>query len=618
MNTETENLTIQEAALTSPDLMQERLQQIRALMPDLFDADGNLDTTALHSMTQPDAAAGAERFRFEWAGKQQSKRTAFTASKATLIADKDRSVAFDATQNMIIEGDNLEVLKLLQTTYFEQVKCIYIDPPYNTGNDFIYPDNFMEGKKAYWQRNGTVKDGVKLTALPESHGRRHSLWLNMMQARLLLARNLLRDDGVIFISIDDNEVHHLRLLCDEVFGEENFIIQIAWRKSDNQANIGQIARVKEYVLVYAKNQTHMQLSKVKLTAKAKKEYSYKDEKGLFRRAILLDKTRGRHFYEVKTKNGNILNGPWMIKEEQFKELDAENKILWTSKGDEQPYGKIYLHESEGQIANDFWDTAYGSNQQASLDLEELLDGRFFDFPKPYSLISHLLTISNAKDNDIIFDFFAGSGTTAHAVMQLNAEDGGNRRFILVQVPEYTEENMEAYKAGYKTISSLCIERVKRAGDKIRTQHPQAELDAGFRVYRLTDSHFPQNNFVHDITKSDAENKAVLDAYLAKGVQPTPLLPELSLPDIITEIALKNGYGVFFTLTRLTAFPHNALYELDGNDKTALICLDESLHESTTQALTDHSERQLFLNRHALDTATKWVLHQAFKDNLHMV
>jgi adenine-specific DNA-methyltransferase len=179
--------------------------------------------------------------------------------------------------------------------------------------------------------------------------------------------------------------------------------------------------------------------------------------------------------------------------------------------------------------------------------------------------------------------------------------------------------MEAYKAGYKTISSLCIERVKRAGDKIRTQHPQAELDTGFRVYRLTDSHFPQNNFVHDITKSDAENKAVLDAYLAKGVQPTPLLPELSLPDIITEISLKNGYGVFFTLTRLNAaFPHNALYELDGNDKTALICLDESLHESTTQALTDHSERQLFLNRHALDTATKWVLHQAFKDNLHMV
>jgi adenine-specific DNA-methyltransferase len=262
---------------------------------------------------------------------------------------------------------------------------------------------------------------------------------------------------------------------DEIFGEENFVSNIAWRKSDNQANIGQIARVKEYIFCYAKEKDVLNLSKIPLTEKAKKEYSYKDEIGNFRRGILLDKTRGRHFYDVKTKYGNLLKGPWMIKEDEFKKLDQENKVLWTSRGDEQPYKKIYLQESIGQIANDFWDTTFGSNQEASLALEHLLGQRVFDFPKSIKLIKNLLIINNDNDS-IILDFFAGSGTTAHAVMQLNAEDGGNRKFILVQIPEPIDPktNKSAYDFvkndlnATPTIFEITKERLIRASKQIAT------------------------------------------------------------------------------------------------------------------------------------------------------
>ena len=259
------------------------------------------------------------------------------------------------------------------------------------------------------------------------------------------------------------------------------------------------------------------------------------------------------------------------------------------------------------------------NFLATKKLRELLGGQFFDYPKGIKLIHDIVNqVTTETNNDIILDFFAGSGTTAHAVMQLNAEDGGNRRHILVQVPEYTDENSEAHKAGYKTISSLCIERVKRAGEKIRREKPDAAVDTGFRVYRLTDSHFPQNFFTPDPNKTEAENVAALEEHLATGLHTTPLLPELSLADVVTEIALKNGYGVFYTLQRLTTFTKNAVYQLQGNDKAALLCLDPALNDETVEALEAHSNEQLIVSSHALDTAKKWVLQQAYKDNLHVV
>ena len=327
-----------------------------------------------------------ERYSLTWNGKSRARQIAQEVSTGTLRPAKEESKNWDNTENIYIEGDNLEVLKLLQKSYHGKVKMIYIDPPYNTGKDFVYKDNFRDNIENYKEITGQInKEGIKLTTNTETNGRYHSDWLNMMYPRLKLARNLLTDDGVIFISIDDNEQENLKKICDEIFGEENFVAQIAWRKSDNQANIGNIARVKEYILSYSKNDKLFYLNKMELTEKAKKEYRYKDDRGFFRRSILLDKTRGRYKYDLKTPTGKILSGPWMKSKEDIEKMSNEGMIYWTTGGEEQPYGKIYLDESDGQIPNDFIGIEYGSNQEASLELEKLMQSRYFDFPKSVTL-----------------------------------------------------------------------------------------------------------------------------------------------------------------------------------------------------------------------------------------
>lgn len=448
-----------------------------------------------------------ERYQFTWPDKKKSVLLANAPINKTLRPCREESVDFDNTENLYIEGDNLEVLKLLQETYLGKIKMIYIDPPYNTGNDFVYNDDFSVESGVWRVKSGDFdEDGNRLVKNLDTNGRFHTDWLNMIYPRLKLAKDLLTDDGVIFISIDDNEVENLKKICDEVFGTSNFVIQIVWRRTDNQPNIGNVARVKEYILCYAKNIKCLNFGKLPLTEKAKNEYRYSDEKGLFRRAILLDKTRGRYNYPVKTKSGNILNGPWMKSEEELKKLDAQGLIYWTSGGDEQPYGKIYLDERKGQIPNDFWGIEFGTNQRASLEVEKLFNKRYFDFPKPVSLLLNLLRIGGNKEA-IVLDFFSGSATTAHAVMQLNAEDGGNRKFIMVQLPEETDEKSEAYKAGYKNICEIGKERIRRAGQKIlnecgvrsvesgvdnsKFQTPLSKLDIGFRVLKCDSSNMKE-------------------------------------------------------------------------------------------------------------------------------
>ena len=441
----------------------------------------------LKQMLSDEVIDGDEAYEFTWVGKKAAIVEANKPIRKTLRPCPEESVNWDNTENLYIEGDNLEVLKLLQESYLGKVKMIYIDPPYNTGNDFIYNDDFKMTGEEYRDETGEVDEsGNRMFKNTDSNGRFHSDWCSMIYSRLMLARNLLSDDGVIFISIDDNEQENLKKCCNEVFGEENFVFQIAWRRTDNQPNIGNIARVKEYIYCYSKNTTKFQFGKLPLTDKAKNEYRYSDEKGVFRRAILLDKTRGRHSYEIRTKSGKILNGPWMKTEEEFKRLDAEGLVYWTNGGDEQPYGKIYLDEKKGQIPNDFWGIEFGTNQRASAEVEKLFNKRYFDFPKPVSLISNLIRLGADKES-VILDFFSGSATTAHAVMQLNTEDGGNRKFIMVQLPEKTDEKSEAYKAGYKNICEIGKERIRRAAKKLHEDTPGAKFDDGFRVLKLDDS-----------------------------------------------------------------------------------------------------------------------------------
>ena len=475
------------------DNLSIKLTQLKLLLPEIF-CEEQIDFQKFQQLFSEHITTEPERYMLNWAGKSEAYRVLQAQTCKTLTPQPEESVNFDSTENIFIEGENLDVLKVLQKSYFNSIKMIYIDPPYNTGNDFVYNDNFKQDLKAYQEQSGELDEEGKLKLAfkknSKENGHFHSKWLNMMLPRLHLAKNLLKDEGIIFISIDDNEQAQLKLLCDEVFGEENFVGQIAWRRTDNQSNIGNMAKVKEYILLYAKNLENMVLGRLPLLESAIKEYRYSDEKGKFRRNILLHKTRGRHSYPVKTTSGKILTGPWMINAEQFKALEANNLIYWTSGGDEQPYGKIYLSDSKGQIPNDFWGIEYGTNQRASLEVEALFEKRYFDFPKPVSWIKSLLSIGSDKDS-LIFDFFSGSGTTAHAMMQLNAEDNGNRRFICVQLPEVMDEKSEAFKAGFKNIAEISKERIRRAGKQIAENHPDKQLDIGFKVFKLTDSHFKQ-------------------------------------------------------------------------------------------------------------------------------
>ena len=647
----------QRAAITTPDLRQDRLDMLKRLFPDLFDGEGHLDEKALRSLVSTDDGGAPERFRFEWAGKLQSKRIAFTPSRATLVAAPARSVDFDKTQNLILEGDNLEVLKLLQTTYFERVKCIYIDPPYNTGNDFIYRDDFSEGKKPYWKKNGTVKDGVKLISVTESNGRKHSIWLNMMQSRLLLARQLLREDGVVFISVDEGEFSNLRKLGEDIFGEENYVGEIVWRNSSKNDQ-AYISMQHEYILCFVKNRSvndgvweerkegleeiYRQFEKLKkefrdnwaaihVAALAwykqfppshpisnSKHYNWMDKNGVYFPDNISGPNYGQYRYDViHPATGKVCKEPssgWRYPPETMLQRIKDGLVHFGEDETTVPNNKTYLKNTENQSLSS---VRYKDGRVASKNLIKLMDGNYFTNPKDCELLASIMRAIKVGGNDIVLDFFAGSGTTAETVMQLNAQDGGKRRHILVQIPEYTDEKSEAYKVGYKTISSFCIERAKRAGAKIRAENPNAKIDTGFRVYRLTDSHFSQNFFVHDATKSEAENMAALDAYLKTHSQ-KELFSATAFNDIVTEIALKNGYGLFYTLEKQTTFSRNKVYRLSGNDKAALLCLDDTLHEATVEALLEHSDEQLILPSHALDTTKKWTLQNSFKANLYTV
>ncbi len=589
-------------------------------------------------MGEDNLCAQNERYQLNWAGKSDAYRTLQSPTFNTLAPCIAESVDFHDTQNVFIEAENLEALKILQKSYAGKVKMIYIDPPYNTGSDsFVYPDKFAETRDEYAKRVGDkdqdgylLRDGAFAGAWRKNskdNGHYHSNWLSMMLPRLHLAKTLLREDGVIFISIDDNEQAQLKLLCDEVFGAENFVSEIVWRRTDNQPNIGNLAKVKEYLLCYAKNIYELELGKLSLTDKALKEYRYSDENGLFRRKILLDKTRGRHFYDVKTKSGNILTGPWMIKKEDFEKLDAENGIYWTSGGDEQPYGKLYLDNSKGQIPNDFWGIEFGTNQRGSLEVEELLENRYFDFPKPTLLITNLLKLGS-NTNALILDFFSGSGTTAHAVMQLNAEDGGNRRYICVQLPEETDEKSEARKAGFAHIAEIAKERIRRAGAQIRRSGIDARqnmpsensdtaagavsginarptVDTGFKVFKLTESHFKQWRRPLSGSLNDQQQLALLEEFQ------NIVHENADVENMAYELMLRLG----FELTDSIEFADHVVWLNNATQTRKTVLLLDTVNQAVLDEVRAQSPKKVFVLDKAFagDDALKTNAALQFKD-----
>jgi adenine-specific DNA-methyltransferase len=472
-------MSIQKVATASENLENQNLEKLRAIFPE-FVKDGEVDFDAIKDFfDKENILAGSEKYGLNWAGKSEAFKAIRVPATGTLVPDIRRVGEWEKTQNIFIEGDNLEVLKLLQKHYRDQIKMIYIDPPYNTGKDFIYKDNFTENKSDYYERTGQSEGGVKLTSNPESNGRYHSDWLTMMYPRLFLAKNLLKNDGVIFISIDDNEVANLRLIMDEIFGEENFEGHIHWRRRHNQPNdpTKLIGLVAEHILVYARNSESLKKSGVgKLGLTGTFSNPDNDPRGDWNsKPWKVGSNQNGSKYSILLPSGKNINEEWMGEEETYNALLKDGRIYFSRDGDGLPRKKIYKFEREeaGQSATNWFENGnFGNNQEASAEGAEIFDGNknIFDNPKPVKLIKNLTLLGSVKDNEIVLDFFAGSGTTAQAVMEQNAEDGGNRKWICVQLPEETEEDSEARKAGYSTISEKSLKRRSEQHSTLGLKH----------------------------------------------------------------------------------------------------------------------------------------------------
>ncbi|WP_375667305.1 site-specific DNA-methyltransferase [Bartonella sp. CL435QHHD] len=511
------------------------IEKLKAAFPQCF-AEGKLDIDQLLNLCGEYIDNDFEKFKFEWKGKGASLKLAQKPSFATLRPKREESVNFDNTHNLYIKGDNLEVLKLIQRAYFGQVKMIYIDPPYNTGNDFIYDDDFKDPLARYKEvTSQTTKSN------PETMGRFHTAWLNMIYPRLRLAQTLLRDDGVIFISIDDHEVHNLRKVCDEVFGEENFVIQICHKSRASISNDKIISSSHNFILVYAKNIATLFSQRHKFGLPPITEgFNQKDATGEYK-LIPVDgpggAAKGNPYYTFEG-----VTGYWRYSQETMQEKYNQGLIVKTANGLQQKYYKEKALQSR-RVATSWWDEKFYT-AEATKALKALLGGAYFDSPKPVDLLKKMLLLAtDSQNNDIILDFFAGSSTTAHAVMALNAEDGGNRKFIMVQLPELCDEKSEAYKTGYKTICDIGIERIRRAGAQIKQKHEaeltsEQPLDTGFRVLELDSSNFSiWDDSPIDPNALDVKEQLQMRLdHILQGVN-----PERSHQDIIFEIILKYGW-----------------------------------------------------------------------------
>ena len=551
-------------------LTQQLLQQLQQLVPQAF-TEGKLDTVALKRLLGEDVFVQGERYGLNWAGKTEAYQVLQQQTTTTLLPEPEQSVDWDQAEHVLIEGENLEVLKLLQKSYFGQVKMIYIDPPYNTGSDsFIYPDKFSESKEEYLQRIGDKNDeGYMLREGAfrpnrKENGQYHSNWLNMMLPRLYLARNLLRDDGVIFVSIDDNEAANLKLLMDEVFGAENFVASISWKKRSSPDARDTIGYIHDWILCYVKthNLVKVAIGKMPLSEKRIGEYSNPDNdpRGAWASVDMTGMT-GRatkeQYYSITLPSGRVISPPegrsWGLAEKTFNEMRVDNRIWFGKNGDSAPRMKKFLSESEGQVIPSFWDmTEVGSNEEAKKDVNVLM-GRadIFDTPKPIKLIQRMLKVG-CQNESVILDFFAGSGTTAQAVMELNEADGGNRRYICVQLPEKTDEQSEAAKAGYATIADITAARIKKVIAKIEAARAEkTDLlnenkplpNLGFRKFTLAPSNFKL--WRGDVIETEADLVRQMHLFT------TPQRATATTSDMAWELLLKNGYGLSEPVTVLT-------------------------------------------------------------------
>lgn len=494
--------------MESPDMTAQNIEKIGALFPncvtETVDENGKMKKAInfklLRQMLTDSVIEGDEAYEFIWVGKKAAIMEANKPIRKTLRPCLEESKDWDTTENLYIEGDNLEVLKLLQESYLDKVKMIYIDPPYNTGNDFIYRDNFAQSADEYDDNSGVYDEyDNRLFKNTDSNGRYHSDWCSMIYSRLMLARNLLTEDGVIFISIDDHEQASLRKICDEVFGSSNFVGQFIWQRRTSPDMRKLVSTAHDYIITYAKNSDNLTaaINKVRLSEKDAKNYKNPDNdpRGPWASSdFTAQGFRPNQMYEIVTPGGAHYTPPegrcWKNVESEFLKQCEEGRMWFGKDGLGIPRRKTYLSEREGKNVWTWWpNTEVGHSQEATQEVKALFEGHtFFDYPKPVRLLKKIIQIGTHEDS-IILDFFSGSATTAHAVMQLNAEDSGNRKFIMIQLTEECDVQSDAFNAGYKNICEIGKERIRRAGEKIKADSPltTAGLDVGFRVLKLDDT-----------------------------------------------------------------------------------------------------------------------------------
>lgn len=586
----------------SMNLEQANMDKLRAVFPECF-AEGKLDIDKLLALCGEYIGNDFEKYKFEWKGKAECLKLAQKRSTGTLRPCPEESVDWDTTQNLYIEGDNLEVLKLLQTAYYRKVKMIYIDPPYNTGNDFVYSDDFADPMARYKEvTQQTTKSN------PETMGRFHTNWLNMMYPRLRLAANLLRDDGIIFISIDDHEVDNLKKLCNEVFGEENFIGLFCRKtKSGGGSASGSCAVEHDYVLAYAKMLGEISPLLQRFSKGYLERYKEQDEIGSFFWDTMERSSTKTRPYVIIAPDGTKLTGKWFRSEDTFKRDLETGEVRFLKKPDGWSVQFKQRLADGKKLRTILEDSDLTDKQYRSLseELENIVGCSLGHPPKPLTLMQTLVnSVCNKDENDIVLDFFSGSATTAHAVLQLNAEDNGNRQFIMVQLPELCDENGEAYKAGYKNICEIGKERIRRAGKMLTETDGQMQigdseknaLDVGFRVFKLDSS----NLQTWDATPVD--ELRMEDLLNRMNTMINRVKADRSDLDMVCEVMLKLGVPLTYSVNKVAVNAKTA-YTV-GDDCLLLVCLAADITPEDVEAMAEYVPAKVIISRDSFanDTA----------------
>lgn len=579
---------------------EDRLRELQAVVPEAF-ADGKINWDTLReALGEHLEDESQEHFGLFWPGKREARRLAAMPSKGTLIPQPGEGVDEENTHNIFIEGDNLEVLKLLQKSYAGRVKMIYIDPPYNTGNDFVYPDDYSEPLEAYLERTGQVDEtGQLLTTNSRASGRFHSNWMSMIYPRLLLARQLLSDEGLIFVSIDDTEAHHLRSIMDELFGEENFVANIAWEKRFTRSNNARMFySLKDTILLY-KGES-VSFLREQRTEKSDSIYSNPDNdpRGAWTSASYVNPaTKAQRpnlvYTIINPKTKEKINHPthaWKYEQAEHMRHQSENRLWWGANGDAKlPRLKIFLSESEGLVPIDLWDyETSGTTDEGGAQLKELFGESVFDNPKPTKLIKRMLQVSKVNTGDIVLDFFGGSGSTAHAIYEYNSEQEKSANFIVVQMSEPTPVNSLARKSGYKTIDQISRERIRRIVKKLRNEKKGEmklgiDQDYGFSSFELVNSHFK------DWEPFSGKDTSQLELRLSQAE--TPLVEGWTPENLLVEILLLQGFPLDSRVKTLPEFKANEVKQVTSEFVAhhLYVCLDQKIKAETVKNLRLRAE-----------------------------